>query len=644
MMRLFRKKKLNNNQKKGVFDPTKTEIYSREYDTFLETLNGEIGLGSKDNREITLDFGDDHIVKIYAMGNNIVTVFDSKFNFNMGDRVYWSVDFSDEEKSALSEISSFNDISKYIEAKTKVADVEELNRIFYSAAIENFLELNNNFTSDVKVTTNLIQDKEFIKQLEETNFFKMDVERLSHNLSKIFNLTTVLNMELGFEKDKYNEVNFNILGDPEEFRLTNSAERMIVGAAENGANLQDVQQISGGFIWSRDVLTAIKNLINKKLITVDKPSFINIALPELEIVKEPPVMLSSVEFAEAGKNLVRSLYLETASEEKLYQLFEENQPYEEKSSELEREIKVLQEKYQINRNMYDAKKMERNLLEYDESEKEVFSLDEISDNVQLQNSTDKHFFELEKLEKEVSEYHIISEGILNRILEIAEESESQELDKFRELVSNRIKEIKVVESGNLAFENVNPEDVEEEERILSELKDSGVEGLFEIQEDDSSDLLEVETVNKPEEIDVSSLIENRDSLIADELVLPEVIVKDNKEYEFQGMENFELVQGAEEQEYKAFGEAIDYGQFEEIEAVEEAVLEPIQESLPEMKYEEKVEKLPEISEELPSEELPSEELPIIEEYSVSELEPEEREDFSYVRPVIFDSLVKHFNV
>lgn len=451
-----RKKKLNNRQKGGVFNPTKTEVYKKEYDNLFEALNGELGFNSKDLKIITISYTDRDVV-FYANSDFVINVLDPNFKFSLGDRAYWSTDLTDEEREEIVKNSKFNDLFNYRELKEliKDEDLEELNIIFNKAAIANTLELVNTFSKEFPVVTEIVFDEGTHKKFNDLNFLKSNVENLSKQVNNLVKRTEEYTLSLGIDKVDYKDITFILLEPSEEVRTYNDAERVIISAIENEATLEDVRKIADGFAWDTDILESILELKDRGVIDLVYPGKMLLELPELDTLPDSEGKELTIEaFKSELMIYLKDFDFYGGQEEKVFiDLIDRNTELETDAFALTNEINILKKDYFKNRREYEDNKADRVFDLADETKPEIYSIDQLSENLSLQNDSNEKFDAIAKLEKTRQNYDIERKEILNKILDLAKTQESLTMNEFNSLINKRIEDIENTENVTLEYED-----------------------------------------------------------------------------------------------------------------------------------------------------------------------------------------------
>lgn len=514
-MALFKKKKLNNRQKGGVFDPTKTELYIREYENLLDALNSAIEIGGKDFKEVKIVF-EDRDVLFYFDGDYLLNVLDPKFKFNISNRLYWASDIPEEEKDTIIENSSDNDLYNYNKLTKFVKDdlLEDFNIFFNKATISNIFDLIEEFDKNTKVVSNVVFDNSKIEELKEHNYLKINIEELSHKIKYQGSKIDEFLISLGISKVPYSEISFKLIEKQENnIHSHNDAEKLILSAVENEATLDFVKEVSDGFSWGTEILNSINSLHERKIIDLDYPGKLDLTLPELDYVPENAEKQYTIK---AFKNnlllFVKNFDLDKDEEEEFNSLINRNYDLEKEIEKINEKINPLQDKYFTNRKDYENKKFDRAFNVEDETKPEVYSIDELSENLYLQNESNGQFEELKTLERERSEKNTERKEIFNKLLELGENCESLDIEKFKDLVNYRISEIEKVE--NVAFETVDEKMREIEEENIEEFfnTEDTTFDAFNISDDEETE----DFVDASEDITLDDVVsEEEDEQVAD---------------------------------------------------------------------------------------------------------------------------------
>lgn len=509
-----KRKKLINRQKGGVFNPTKTEVYYREYDDFIDAIYGELGVGSRDFKEIVFKFPD-RDVTVLGYSDTLLNLLDPDFSFNLGNRSFWSEEFTEEEKVYLMEISSENDLLKYTELSDSVGDKKpEIMPYFRDAALLNLHRLSKEFNPKIRIKTEVIVDKERRQALKKLDFLNESSESLKEMVGGIDSANKEKEVYLGVDSLEYDEVTFGEISPIEE---SCDADRMVKSAIENNATLEDIKTISVGFDWSGDVLTSLADLRDRGLLKVvypeqislpDLPTLVDetefvlpeepITLPddeEIEEVSEETVLedseewkkeeiisMSNTEFRDA---LLQELTgLSEEEEELIIPLIQRNCEFEKFTEEIEEIIKPIKVEYFADREDYEDRKLQKTFKASDETKPERFSIEDMSDNLTMQSNLSGKFKELHHLERELLALNEERESIFKDLLSLGEEIEALGETEYSSLIQTRSDAIITLET--IAFDYSLPEEIKVQEDLL----DSYFDEVEETEEEASEDFTE----------------------------------------------------------------------------------------------------------------------------------------------------------
>lgn len=507
-----RKPKLNNRQKGGVFDPTLTEVYDKEYENLFEALAGELGQNSKDKKIITISFPDRDVV-LYADSDHIVNVLDPKFNFNIETRIYWAKDaLSIEDMDKILRINEnsankHNSLFNYVMFKEEFLKnnpvaVAAINKMCENAAYNNLAKINKEFNKNVKVTSEIAWDK---NEEDRVNRFALlenvDVPKLKLNIETLENNKKSLLKSLNISEIPYSDVVISRINSADNYEPHFDEEYFILEAGNNNATLEEIKENSEGFSWAT-ILENILYLKNYQIIDLQYPGQ-DEAFPDFDELPEIETPEDEIENYKIDLLNFVTLSKNQSEEHKI-----EVNGLIERNAELE--FKVLKDTVLIDKLVenYDKVRDEltnRNSSDFfedvDETETSL-SEEEISkkkQNTLLQNAGNEKFDEINKLELSRREANLERLDILTKI--------KSKLDMFavNVLIDERIETIKNTKNATLSPVNKELKAIEEDTlgeylvdsgdeevdfgvEILSEIE---LEELPEIKEEDSDVNIEI---------------------------------------------------------------------------------------------------------------------------------------------------------
>jgi hypothetical protein len=257
---------------------TDVEVFEKDDKDFYEALLGEISSGSHDVKETVVTFADRRVVVRSASGV-IKSAFDSSLDLSLDSRFYWTENAQQNEpdlKSLLSLTQSevFDQYSIFVEEHPHLKD-------FLESALESYVisviqRTVADFGTHEKIRTELINDNRSAKLVQDLDFFNESLDSLKPQIEEIAAREKSALVTLSIARFPASEVKLSIEDD--SYVAENDAERFVFTAAENKATLEEVSQLSGGFIWA-DVLEALVKLA-ESTVKVSYPGS-DAALPEL---------------------------------------------------------------------------------------------------------------------------------------------------------------------------------------------------------------------------------------------------------------------------------------------------------------------------------------------------------------------------
>lgn len=257
---------------------TDVEVFEKEDKDFYEALLGEISSGSHDVKETIVTFPDRRVVVRSASGI-IKSAFDSSLDLSLDSRFYWTEN-AQQNESDLKSLLTLTQSEVFDQYSSFVADHPHLKN-FLESSLQSYVisviqKTVADFGTHERIRTELINENRTAKLVEELDFFNESLNSLKPQIEKIaVREQSALNI-LSVARFPTSEVKLSVEDD--SYVAKNDAERFIVTAAENKATLEEVKQLSSGFIWA-EVLEALVEL-SDSAVKVSYPGS-DAALPEI---------------------------------------------------------------------------------------------------------------------------------------------------------------------------------------------------------------------------------------------------------------------------------------------------------------------------------------------------------------------------
>jgi len=256
-------------RKKNDFDPRKLYVPEVTYEENLPTtLLKTIGVGSSDVKKVVVTYEEDKVT--YFFDSGLLRIVESEqLPLELFQRFYW-LDKSNYDETVLTNIASLaqeNEIPVfYSKVKNTYPDyVEILNDILYSYSVETiFLHINEEI-KNVSLDILLGQAEKIVK---DTQYMSIDIRELEK----------FVNEKNDFEKDRVDQITSSPLDittlhlKTEDFDCLNDIDRIIYAAAESNSSLEDVKNLSQGFIFA-NILDRAQELAKIGYISVNDPSY-----------------------------------------------------------------------------------------------------------------------------------------------------------------------------------------------------------------------------------------------------------------------------------------------------------------------------------------------------------------------------------
>lgn len=257
---------------------TDVEVFEKEDKDFYEALLGEISSGSHDVKETVVTFPDRRVVVRSASGI-IKSAFDSSLDLSLDSRFYWTEN-AQQNESDLKDLLTLTQSEVFDQYSSFVADHPHLKE-FLASSLESYVtsviqKTVADFGTHETVRTELINENRTAKLVEELDFFNESLSSLKPQIEKIAAREQSALTVLSVARFSTSEVKLTVEDD--SYVAKNDAERFVVTAAENRATLEEVKQLSSGFIWA-DVLEALVEL-SDSVVKVNYPGS-DTELPEI---------------------------------------------------------------------------------------------------------------------------------------------------------------------------------------------------------------------------------------------------------------------------------------------------------------------------------------------------------------------------
>lgn len=257
---------------------TDVEVFEKDDKNFYEALLGEISSGSHDVKETVVTFAD-HKVVVRSASGVIKAAFDTSLDLSLDSRFYWTEQATENEADlkALFELNQAEAFAKYT---SFVEDHPHL-KDFLSSSLEAYVvsvlqKTVADFGTHERIRTEILNDNATAKTVEGLDFFTDSVSSLKTRVEDIESREQSALSVLGIARFNLAEVKLSI--DDDSVSLETDTERFVHAAAENKASLEEMKQLSSGFVWA-DVLEALIKL-SESSVNVDFPGS-NTSLPDL---------------------------------------------------------------------------------------------------------------------------------------------------------------------------------------------------------------------------------------------------------------------------------------------------------------------------------------------------------------------------
>lgn len=313
-MGLFSRKKKNQN-----FDPREQYVPEVVYDEDLTTtLVKTIGIGSKDAKRVTVQY-EDETLSYYFDSGSLSGVSSDKTLLNLSQRFYW-VDTTSYDAETLEKIVSLannNDLFDFYRAlKIEFPEhVDFISEILYKYCFQLMV---SHYNDEIKsVNLDLLDDDED-RKVRDFTVMNIDAESIGKEIEKELlsqkeDLAAVTNSDLSITTLRIVD---------KSFVPQNDVQRIVWLAADSLSSLEDIQQLSQGFLWS-EILDSVNELNYMGRIEVVDPSDVDKEsepLPDLDIfLEESPVETVSAEVEETEEEIepVSDYDIDSSSEDPL---------------------------------------------------------------------------------------------------------------------------------------------------------------------------------------------------------------------------------------------------------------------------------------------------------------------------------------
>lgn len=276
-MGLFSRKKKNQ-------ENDEEEFFKVDYKNFKTAILGAISVGSEDSKNVDITLEDGRTATLFFVKGKFKYAFSKDFPLRLAERLFWV----DEQELA-------------VDTCEKVATIAngEYGPEIYSRIIEEIPEAKNvveKILKDYSLSiVAMIHDEKFVnvsadflfnpiaKVSKSIDFIDMSVDELDDEAVRITD--TAATLKAGITKNDYQDVKL-VLSEEEDG--SSDTERLLVAAAANNINLEQVREASSGFLWC-DVLRSLRELLWAERIKLDEPevgAIIDEALPDFDIITD----------------------------------------------------------------------------------------------------------------------------------------------------------------------------------------------------------------------------------------------------------------------------------------------------------------------------------------------------------------------
>lgn len=329
-MGLFGKNK-KNVEKERLLSP---ELAQTRYDSLSGALMGEFALGSQDTKVATVTFPDERIVRVFFSAGKIIFAHDTASPVNLATYLYWT-SLTEEEKIALIQL---DDGSGFDETILEAIDPKFSNplRVLSKLALDYtrqvLIDLAADFSEYETISSGIQKHDTLVEVLYSD---AIDLVAVSSMIEKSEHFEHELLKQLKIADEDFSEVLLRRIKSYDEDDIVPELS-FILTAADTEVSLQEVRDISDGFLWT-NVLTILADLADQGYIIVGDEE-VMMALPSGVTIRhqyEEVFTLTQHMRDEPLSGLTSTVFEYSEHSEEVHELVQNNKTLEKRVAEIE---------------------------------------------------------------------------------------------------------------------------------------------------------------------------------------------------------------------------------------------------------------------------------------------------------------------
>lgn len=264
----------------AIFPKKNSSIIDNNWNNMFEALES---LASNEDtpQKITFNFKDSES-NIYIYKNKVYNLTHKPNDFSVPKRAFWSENVDNHLLNELNNNSDSNDFENYFKFVSLFPNFKDkLEEYYTNLSIETAQYIHNNYSDVVSLEKNVWDDYS-----DDSIFMEIELETLADELDSLNSEENVYRSKLFVNDSSMDEVKLSLL--TKDYLAENDTQRFVIGAAENKANLEQINELAGGFI-SAEVFMNVYELADTGVIKVESPAGV-IEKDFNNIVKENPVL------------------------------------------------------------------------------------------------------------------------------------------------------------------------------------------------------------------------------------------------------------------------------------------------------------------------------------------------------------------
>lgn len=329
-MGLFGKSK-KNTEKERLLSP---ELAQTRYDSLSGALMGEFALGSQDTKVATITFPEERIVRVFFSAGKIIFAHDTASPVNLATYLYWT-SLTEQEKIALIQLDEgegFDEVLLESIDPKFTNPLRALSKLALDYTRQVLIDLDSDFSQYESISSEIQKHDTLVEILYSD---AIDLVTVSSMIDKSRHFEHELLKQLKIADEDFNEVLLRRIKIYDEEDIVPELS-FILTAADTEVSLQEVRDISNGFLWT-NVLTILADLTDQGYIIVGDEE-VMMALPSGVTIRhqyEEVFTITQHMRDEPLSGLTSTVFEYSEHGEEVHALVQDNKTLEKRVAEIE---------------------------------------------------------------------------------------------------------------------------------------------------------------------------------------------------------------------------------------------------------------------------------------------------------------------